>query len=56
VSILVKLDRPTSGQFASQTAAPAFSRLTQRLVHLLEIPTDDVRWALAAEGVDINQP
>lgn len=50
LSVLVKLDRPTSGQFASQTAAPVFSRLAERLVIMMEIPTDEVRYALAAEG------
>lgn len=54
ISILVKLDRPTSGSFASQTAAPVFARLATRLVNLLEIPTDDVRRALEAEGVRIG--
>jgi cell division protein FtsI (penicillin-binding protein 3) len=51
VSVLVKLDHPTSGRWASEVAAPVFSRLTGRLVDLLEIPTDDVRLALAAEGI-----
>ncbi len=55
VSVLVKLDRPTSGNFASQTAAPVFSRLASRLVALLEIPSDDVRFALVSQGVDLNE-
>jgi cell division protein FtsI/penicillin-binding protein 2 len=50
ISVLVKLDRPTSGQFASQTAAPVFARLAERLVLMLEIPTDEVRSQLAAKG------
>jgi cell division protein FtsI/penicillin-binding protein 2 len=50
ISVLVKLDRPTSGQFASQTAAPVFARLAERLVLMLEIPTDEVRAQLAAKG------
>lgn len=50
LSILIKLDRPRNGYYASQTAAPAFARLAERLVLMLEIPTDDVRYALAAEG------
>ncbi len=54
ISVLVKLDRPTSGNFASTTAAPVFARLAIRLVTLLDIPTDDVRQALAAEGVSLN--
>ncbi|GAB4521529.1 MAG: penicillin-binding protein 2 [Anaerolineae bacterium] len=54
ISILVYLDRPTSGAFASQTAAPVFARVATRLVNMLEIPTDDVRRALEAEGVTIS--
>lgn len=50
VSILIKLDRPTSGRWASQVAAPVFQRLAERLVILMEIPPDDVRHALAAQG------
>ncbi len=49
VIILVKLDRPTDF-WGSLTAAPAFAKLAERLAILLEIPTDDVRHALAAEG------
>jgi cell division protein FtsI/penicillin-binding protein 2 len=41
--VLVKLDRPTSSEWGSQTAAPIFSRLVTRLVVLLEIPPDGVR-------------
>jgi len=55
ISILVMLDRPTSGNFASQTAAPVFSRLASRLVTLLEIPRDDIRYVLEAEGVDVSE-
>lgn len=54
LSILIKLDRPTSGNWASQVAAPVFQRLTERLVILLEIPPDDVRRALAAQGGAVN--
>ncbi len=55
LSILIKLDRPTSGNWASQVAAPVFQRLAERLVVLLEIPPDDVRHALAAQGGAINR-
>lgn len=41
--ILVKLDRPQSSPWASQTAAPAFQRLTSRLFTALAIPPNDVR-------------
>lgn len=45
-SILIKLDEPTSDNWASQVAAPVFRRLAERLVILLEIPPDNVRLAL----------
>ncbi len=48
VSILIKLDN-VSG-FASQTAAPAFAELTQRLVVLMNIPTDAQRALLRQQG------
>ena len=51
VIVLVRLDKPTSSTWGTQTAAPAFSRLAQRLFVLLEIPPDDVRLAVArSEG------
>lgn len=46
--VLVKLDRPSTSIWGSETAAPVFSQLVQRLVVLLEIPPDDVRHALQA--------
>lgn len=49
VSVLVKLDRPV-GYWGSQTAAPVFQELAQRLVVLMEIPPDDMRYQLVAEG------
>jgi cell division protein FtsI (penicillin-binding protein 3) len=55
VSVLIVLNRPTSGRWASEVIPPIFSRLTSRLVVLLEIPPDDVRHALASEGVEIGQ-
>ena len=55
ISVLVKLDRPRSGRWASQVAAPVFQRLASRLVVLMEIPNDDVRHALSAEGVVIGE-
>ncbi len=54
VSVLVKLDRPF-GDYASQTAAPLFSRVASRLVLLLEIPTDETRFALAAQGATVGE-
>ncbi|MFN8527610.1 MAG: penicillin-binding protein 2 [Anaerolineae bacterium] len=47
--ILVKLDTPDE-YWGSRVAAPVFQRIAERLVILLEIPTDDIRHALAAQG------
>ena len=52
--MLVKLNRP-SGYWGSQVAAPVFQRLAERLVILLKIPPDDIRWALQAEGGVVNE-
>jgi cell division protein FtsI/penicillin-binding protein 2 len=49
VIVLIKLDEP-NGRWASQVVAPIFRRLAERLVMLLEIPPDDVRRALEAQG------
>jgi len=49
VSILIMLDRPAA-YWGSQTAAPAFRQLVERLVVMLEIPPDDVRLQLMANG------
>ena len=38
VVVLVKLDRPQSSQWATQTAAPTFSHLTERLFRVLGVP------------------
>lgn len=54
ISIIVKLDRPKNGYWASQVAAPVFRSLAEKLVLMLEIPTDDVRYRLAAEGGNIG--
>ncbi len=54
VSILVKLDRPT-GYWGTQVAAPVFQHLAERLVILMNIPPDDVRHALTAEGGEVNR-
>jgi cell division protein FtsI/penicillin-binding protein 2 len=45
--VLIKLDKPITSPWGSQTAAPVFSRFVSRLVVLLEIPPDDVRLARA---------
>ena len=43
--IMVKLDRPDD-YYGYEVAAPVFRRLADRLVILLEIPTDEVRRGL----------
>lgn len=43
--VLVKLDRPTSSRWGSQTAAPVFGEFVSRLVVLMEIPPDTIRLA-----------
>ncbi|RLC78688.1 MAG: hypothetical protein DRJ03_08755 [Chloroflexi bacterium] len=45
--ILVKLDRPQTSPWASQTAAPAFQRLATRLFQVLDIPPESVAVAEA---------
>ena len=49
VSILIKLDRPW-GYWGSMTAAPLAEELLERLVVLMEIPPDDLRYQLIAQG------
>lgn len=51
--ILVKLDEPTE-YFGNRVASPVFQRVAERLVILLEIPTDDIRRALAAQGGEVG--
>ncbi len=51
VSVLVKLDNP-DGYWGSKTAAPVFQELVERLVVLMEIPPDSVRYQLVAQGGD----
>lgn len=46
--VLVKLDRPRTSIWGSDTAAPTFGSLVRRLVVLMDIPPDDVRRALGA--------
>lgn len=55
VSVFIKLDRPTSGRWASEVVAPIFQRIAEQLVILLEIPPDDIRHALAAEGGSLHE-
>jgi len=53
VIVLIKLDRPT-GYWGSVVAAPVFRRLAERLVIMMEIPSDDIRRSLAADGGTVN--
>jgi cell division protein FtsI/penicillin-binding protein 2 len=54
VIVLIKLDEPTSGRWASQVVAPVFQHLAQRLVVLMKIPSDNVRSGLASQGADVD--
>jgi cell division protein FtsI (penicillin-binding protein 3) len=53
VIVLIKLDRPYE-YWGSVVAAPIFSRLAERLVIMMGIPSDDIRQRLAAEGGVVN--
>lgn len=55
IVVFVKLDRPTSAPWGSQTAAPAFSKLAQELVVLLDIPPDEARLKSEIAAVRENQ-
>ncbi|MCP5101337.1 MAG: penicillin-binding protein 2 [Chloroflexi bacterium] len=43
IIVMVKLDRPSSAPWGSQTAAPVFADLIEELVVLLDIPPDNIR-------------
>lgn len=49
VVVYVRLDRSQTNRFGSQTAAPLFRSVAQRLILLLGIPTDAVRLSLQDE-------
>lgn len=55
VVVYIMLDRPRTSQYGSQTAAPLFSTVAQRLAIQLGIPTDDIRLRLAAEDTTANE-
>jgi cell division protein FtsI/penicillin-binding protein 2 len=46
--VLIKFDKPSASRWGSETAAPTFATLVQRLVVLMQIPPDDVRRAMPA--------
>lgn len=50
VSVLIILEEPTNGRWASQVVAPVFRRFMERLVVLMEIPNDEIRLALQSQG------
>ncbi|MGJ3240810.1 MAG: peptidoglycan D,D-transpeptidase FtsI family protein [Anaerolineae bacterium] len=54
VAVYILLDRPRTSEFGSQTAAPMFSTVAQRLALLLGIPPDDVRLNLQVNSNPIN--
>jgi cell division protein FtsI/penicillin-binding protein 2 len=43
--VLVKLDRPTASTWGSQTAAPTFKSIAERLFAYMQIPPDEIRLA-----------
>ena len=53
VIIYVKLDRPQSAPWGSQTAAPTFATLVEELVVLMNIPPDNIR--LQADVIAVRQ-
>lgn len=55
VVIYIRLDRPRTSQYGSQTAAPLFRTVAQRLALLLGIPDDNVRIALQSQGGVVNE-
>lgn len=48
--VLIKLDKPKTSRWGSETAAPVFGKMAKRLVILMNIPTDDVRRQLAEQA------
>jgi cell division protein FtsI/penicillin-binding protein 2 len=48
-AILVKLDKPRTSEWGTQTAGPTFKAITERLFLYLKIPPDSVR--LAQQGL-----
>lgn len=55
VVVYVRLDRPRVSRWGSQTAAPLFRDVAQRLALLLGIPNDNVRLTLQSQGGIVNQ-
>jgi len=55
VVVYIRLDRPKTNQYGSQTAAPLFRDVAQRLAILLGIPDDNTRKVLQSQGGVINK-
>jgi cell division protein FtsI/penicillin-binding protein 2 len=45
-ALLIKLDRPSVSPWGTQTAAPAFKAIAERLLIYLQVPPDELRVAL----------
>jgi len=43
--VLVKLDKPKASPWGSQTAAPTFRAIAERLFAYMQIPPDEIRLA-----------
>ena len=50
--VLVKLDKPRTSPWGSETAAPTFAEVVRRLVILMEIPPDEVRRQMIGQVSD----
>jgi cell division protein FtsI/penicillin-binding protein 2 len=48
--VLVKLDKPKASPWGSQTAAPTFRAIAQRLFAYMQIPPDEIRLAQQQSG------
>ncbi len=48
--IYIWLEKPKTSTWASETAAPLFNQVAQRVVVLLDLPPDEIRWAMKSEG------
>jgi cell division protein FtsI/penicillin-binding protein 2 len=44
--LMIRLDRPSVSPWGTQTAAPAFQAIAQRLLTYMQVPPDDLRIAL----------
>ncbi len=56
VAVIIKLDRPQASPWGSETAAPAFAKLAEELVVLLDIPPDSIRLQANIAAARESQP